>query len=210
MSPSIPGFRRRQYPDHDVEEASQLSEELTPRMDHPTGDPTTHHLAPDPDHSTTASEYRLYGSASPDSGEFLLITVLQRLFHCLSKDRDLRSFFQAHFTRQEERESVFNTDVSAKLDKMNNSQEKMNDSLSAKLDKMNDSLSTKLDKMNDSISAKLDKMNDSQNKMNDSQEKVLHLLAAILETLKKWVLFDLLYWHALRLSYRSNTPLHSV
>ncbi len=97
------------------------------------------------------------------------ILVSFRLSLCCSsflivpKDRDLRSFFQAHFTRQEERESVFNTDVSSKLDKMNTSQEKMNES----------------------ISAKLDKMNDSQNKMNEAQEKVTYLLAAILETLKK-------------------------
>ena len=137
-SNSIPGFHHRlQYPDHDLEEISQPSEELSPQMNHAA------HLAPDPDcasGATTASEYRLYGSASPDSGEFLLIAVLQQLFHCLSKDRDLRSFFQAHFIRQEERKSVFNTQVSAKLDKMNNSQEKVLDLLTAILEALKQSV----------------------------------------------------------------------
>ena len=61
-------------------------------------------------------------------------SMLQQLFHCLSKDRDLRFFFQAHFTRQEGRESVFNTEVSAKLDKMNDSQNKTNEAQEKVLD----------------------------------------------------------------------------
>lgn len=68
MSNSIPGFRPRRYPDHNLEDTSQQSDQLSPRMNDLGG-------------VTTASERYLYSSTSPDSGEFLLIAVLQQLFH---------------------------------------------------------------------------------------------------------------------------------
>jgi hypothetical protein len=77
VSNTIPGFRPHQYPDHDLD-TSQQSDGLSPRMtdlgldqerdgQHPSGETTG---------ETTASERYLYGSNSPDSGEFLLIVAL--------------------------------------------------------------------------------------------------------------------------------------
>jgi hypothetical protein len=167
---NIPRFRPLQFPGSD-RHLSHHDPSLS--GDQP---PVISIAIPNPNRSTGTSEF-LYGPGSPsDTGEFLRTTSTLQFFNS-PEDRELRSLFAAHFTRQEERETKFATEVTSNLVKMN-----------AQLDVLNGSIGRQ--------AGLLDALNGSFGRQEGLLEAILHALQTLViilfRLLQRQILMDLI------------------